>query len=475
MKPWLLPVLVLVAATGCGPAMSDCVCNVSTLMGPRDVTCGTAMCLGADSYACSPRGVLTLSSGSCSSTMPQPTGCTLRVCNGACGAVPDGCGGTLQCGGCGAGQRCGGANVCESVCAGISCSAGQRCEPTTGTCVASACTAAGAVCGVVDGQTCGTCPGTSVCASTKKQCVDTVASIPIQYVMSTALVGNRLFVSGLSSLQANGRDLYVVDLTTKQTQQLATATVLSPLATNGASVYWTDTTGVRRIVPGSTTPTTITGLSGYCADLLVANQELFCGYGGSARYGVDAFGIKRLPLGGGTFTWAKRFLNSPRMAFAAPYLFYVGTTDNYSSFGNLGAFDTSDNTDQVLASGGILDSRFIMVDDDAFYFARNQTGATIERMLYTATQSTDLITSESGISRDTTVLQGGSLFTVAKVAGVEGLWQVPVAAPTTRSVVLTAADLKMTSQDSVSNLHMQGAGWLFVTGSTVYRTIAPAQ
>jgi len=52
MKPWLLPVLVLVAAAGCGPAMSDCVCNVSTLMGPRDFTCGTAMCIGGDSYAC---------------------------------------------------------------------------------------------------------------------------------------------------------------------------------------------------------------------------------------------------------------------------------------------------------------------------------------------------------------------------------------------------------------------------------------
>jgi len=163
------------------------------------------------------------------------------------------------------------------------------------------------------------------------------------------------------------------------------------------------------------------------------------------------------------------------MAFAAPYLFYVGTTDNYSSFGNLGVYDTTDGMDQVLASGGVLDSRFIMVDDDAFYFVRNQTGATLERMPYTATQSTDLITSESGLSRDSTVLQGGSLFTVAKVGGVEGLWKVPLAAPTTRSVVLSADDLKVTSQASVASLHSQGAGWLFVTGSTVYRTVAPAQ
>ena len=455
--------------------MSDCVCNVSTLMGPRDVTCGTAMCIGGDSYACSPRGALTLSSGSCSSSMQPPTGCTPRVCNGACGSVADGCGRTLQCGGCAAGQRCGAANACESLCSGVSCSAGQRCEPSTGACVASACSAAGAVCGVVDGQTCGTCPGTSVCASTKKQCVETVASIPIQYVMSTVLVGDRLFVSGLSSLQATGRDLTVVDLTTRQTQVLATATVLSPLATNGTSVFWTDTTGVRRLTPGSTTPTTISGLSGYCADLLVTSQEVYCGYGGSARYGVDAFGIKRMPLSGGTFTWAKRFLNSARMAFAAPYLLYVGTTDNSSSFGNLGAFDTSDNTDQVLASGGILDSRFIMADDDAFYFVRNQSGATIERMPYTATQGTDLVTSENGLARDSTVLQGGTLFTVAKVGGVEGLWQVPVAAPTTRSMVLTATDLKVTPQAGVSNLHAQGTGWLFVTGSTVYRTVSPAQ
>lgn len=475
MKPWLLPVFVLVAATGCGPAVSDCVCNVSTLMGPRDVTCGTAMCLGADSYACSPRGVLTLSSGSCSSTMPQPNGCTLRVCNGACGAVPDGCGGTLQCGGCAAGQRCGGTNTCESVCAGISCSAGQRCEPSTGTCVASPCTAAGAVCGVVDGQTCGTCPGTSVCASTKQQCLETVASVPLQYVMSTALVGDRLFVSGTSSLQATGRDLYVVDLGTKQTQLLATAALQSPLATNGSSVFWTETTGARRLTSGSTTPTTITGLNGSCADLLVTGQHLYCGYGGSARYGVSGFGIKRIPLAGGTVTWVKEFLNSPRMAFASPYLFYVGTTDNYSSFGNLGAYDTTDGMDQVLASGGVLDSRFIMVDADAFYFARNESGATIERMPYTATQGTDLITSESGLSRDTTVLQGGNLFTFAKVGGVEGLWQVPLTTPTARSVVLSAADLKVTSQASVTNLHAKGTGWLFVTGSTVYRTVPPAQ
>jgi hypothetical protein len=475
MKPWLLPVLVLVAAAGCGPAMSDCVCNVSTLTGPRDVTCGTAMCIGGDSYACSARGVLTLSSGSCSSTMQPPTGCTRRACNGACGSVADGCGGMIQCGGCAAGQRCGVTNACESLCTGVSCSAGQRCEETSGLCVASACSAAGAVCGVVDGQTCGTCPGTSVCTSTKKHCVETVASVPIQYVMSTALVGDRLFVSGLSSLQANGRDLYAVDLTTKQTQLLATATVLSPLASNGTSVFWTDTTGVRRLTPTSTTPTTLTGLSGYCADLLVTNQEVFCGYGGSARYGVDAFGIKRMPLTGGAFTWAKQFLNSARMAFSAPYLLYVGTTDNYSSFGNLGAFDTSDNTDQVLASGGMLESRFIMADDNAFYFVRNQSGATIQRMPYTATQGTDLLTSESGIARDTTVLQGSNLFTVAKVGGVEGLWQVPLSTPTARSVVLSAAELKVTAQTSVSNLQSQGAGWLFVTGSTVYRTVSPAQ
>jgi len=331
------------------------------------------------------------------------------------------------------------------------------------------------VCGVVDGQTCGTCPGSSVCASTKKQCLETVASVPMQYVFSTALVGDRLFVSGTSSLQATGRDLYVIDLATKQTQRLATAALQSPLATNGTSVFWTETTGARRLAAGSTTPTTITGLNGYCADLLVTGQHLYCGYGGSARLGVSGFGIKRLPLAGGTVTWVKEFLNSPRMAFAAPYLFYVGTTDNYSSFGNLGVYDTTDGMDQVLASGGVLDSRFIMVDDDAFYFVRNQTGATLERMPYTATQSTDLITSESGLSRDSTVLQGGSLFTVAKVGGVEGLWKVPLAAPTTRSVVLSADDLKVTSQASVASLHSQGAGWLFVTGSTVYRTVAPAQ
>ncbi|MBE2249038.1 MAG: hypothetical protein IAE78_05755 [Myxococcus sp.] len=472
MKTWLLAVPLLVLSVGCGPAASECVCSVSTVLGERDVACGTSLCVGPDGYACSLRGALSVSAGSCSTTGPMnPNTCTPKACNGACGSVPDGCGGALSCGGCAADQRCSSTNTCESRCAGVTCAASERCEPTTGACVMSACARAGAVCGVVDGQACGTCPGTSVCASTRQQCLETVATVPVQYVFSTALVGDRLFVTGVTSLQANGRDLYVVDLVTKQTQRLAMGTVLSPVATNGTSVFWTEAMGARRLGPGETQPTTISGLNGYCADLLVTSQHLFCGYGGSARLGVSGFGIKRVPLAGGAVTWVKEFLNSARMALGAPYLFYVGTTDNFASFATLGAIDTTDGSDQVLVSGGALDSRFIMVDADAYYFVSNQTGATLTRMPFTAAQSTDLVTSESGLSRDTTVLQGDSLFTVAKVGGVEGLWRVPVANPSGRSLVLSAADLKVTAQTSTSNLHATSGDWVFVTGSTVYRTV----
>lgn len=475
MKTWLFVVSLVVVASACGPAQSDCSCALSTLGGPRELACGESICIGADQYQCGLRGAVTVSASGCMApTAPQR--CTPRACDGACGPVADGCGGTLQCGGCASGQKCTAQSTCEAACAGVTCATGQRCEPMTGACVADACAQANAVCGVVGGQSCGTCPGTSACASTKTACVETVAAVPLQYINSTALVGGRLFLEGSNSTSAMGRDLYAVDLVTKQVESLATGTVRSPLATSGQAVFWTDSTGVRRLAgaPGSQ-PSTITGLADWCTDLLVTAQHVYCSVGGSPRYGVSAFGIKRLPIAGGTWTWARSSLNYARLAWAAPYLFYVGSTDNFSSFKVLGAVDTTNADDQTVVSGGPLDGSFVMVDENAFYFVENATGgAKLNRAPFAGGASTVVLTGQ-WLDRKTTVLSGDAVFSVAKVGGVDGLWRAPLTQPGTPALVLSGADLGVTTTRSTTQLHAHGGGWLFVTGSSVQRTVGPAQ
>jgi hypothetical protein len=74
-----------------------------------------------------------------------------------CGSVPDGCGGTLSCGGCASGLSCGGAgtpNVCGSL---------STCQPAT-------CAASGKTCGAISdgcGGTveCGECPAGEACGA----------------------------------------------------------------------------------------------------------------------------------------------------------------------------------------------------------------------------------------------------------------------------------------------------------------------
>lgn len=63
--------------------------------------------------------------------------CTPLTCNGSCGTMPDGCGGTLDCGGCGAGTTCKN-NTCQVTSGG-----GGHCDPTQDPC-----------CGLKKGQVC---------------------------------------------------------------------------------------------------------------------------------------------------------------------------------------------------------------------------------------------------------------------------------------------------------------------------------
>jgi hypothetical protein len=134
-------------------------------------------------------------------TGPQPASCTAATTCAAqganCGSIPDGCGGTLDCGQCtapafcggGGANKCGGAGCTQETCSSQSlacglagdgcggqlscgdCPAGQTCggggtpgQCGTGACTPTTCAAAHANCGpIADGCggtiDCGTCPG----------------------------------------------------------------------------------------------------------------------------------------------------------------------------------------------------------------------------------------------------------------------------------------------------------------------------
>jgi hypothetical protein len=282
-----------------------------------------------------------------------------------------------------------------------------------------------------------------------------------------------LFVTGSTTSSNQGFDLVAIDLATRQQQTIAMASVRSPLTKVAQDVLWTDSTGLRRLAPGSTVASTTAGLTSSCSDLLVDGAFVYCGIYGDARIGVSGLGIRKFPLAGGTATWAKTSLNNAHFTVGGGYLFYTGTTDNFSSFTNLGAIDLGDGMDQVLASGGSLNNGFILADADSFYFVQSQGGATLTRMPFTSTQGTDLLTSSVGLDRDSTVMKDGAIFTYATVSGVEGLWKVPVANPAQKALVLDRADLRITTYGP-TELQAAGDEWLFVTGNVVYRTVRPA-
>jgi hypothetical protein len=130
---------------------------------------------------------------------PVPIGaCTPTTCAGqgkSCGSVSDGCGGTLSCGVCVAGQSCSSSNVC------------QTCAPTT-------CAAQGKVCGsITDGcgstLSCGACPSGQACSSagacqTVTTCASSVASYTLGKCNATAVYGTELYRCISQAANVNG-------------------------------------------------------------------------------------------------------------------------------------------------------------------------------------------------------------------------------------------------------------------------------
>jgi hypothetical protein len=89
----------------------------------------------------------------CGQTVCVPTTCLLAGKN--CGSISDGCGATLNCGTCAAGQTCG-AGGQQNVCG----------------CVPKTCDQLGAQCGMIDNGcggtlSCGTCSGNKTCGARK--------------------------------------------------------------------------------------------------------------------------------------------------------------------------------------------------------------------------------------------------------------------------------------------------------------------
>ena len=117
------------------------------------------------------------------------------------------------------------------------------------------------MCGTVDGQLCGTCPGATTWSSTRQACLETVATLPFSsYVSGAALSGDALYVSGPPSSSANTRTLVELNLASGQVRTLGTGlTYLSPLAVNGTHLFYATGTGVSRIPHGATTPDALTG------------------------------------------------------------------------------------------------------------------------------------------------------------------------------------------------------------------------
>lgn len=102
--------------------------------------------------------------------------CEPKSCGAACGAVADGCGATIQCGGCPSGQTCGAStpNVCGATCVPKKClELGAQCGPVPDGCGATlqcgSC-AGGKVCGAQAPNICGTNCVPSTCAALEAEC-----------------------------------------------------------------------------------------------------------------------------------------------------------------------------------------------------------------------------------------------------------------------------------------------------------------
>ena len=199
---WLTQVLgvgacVAAALAGCkAPSFDECL----VMCGIADRLCPSGMTCGADNYCHNAADVVCV----------NETPCTRRSCAAAgadCGAIDDGCGGTVECGACPAGRSCGGGgvpNLCGGTCTPTTCArAGANCGDLpdgcgaqidcgqcgggetcggggvanvcgSGSCTPTTCQAAGATCGALsDGCAttldCGACPEGTACEG--HQCV----------------------------------------------------------------------------------------------------------------------------------------------------------------------------------------------------------------------------------------------------------------------------------------------------------------
>lgn len=118
--------------------------------------------------------------GACVTTdIPEPPTCTpVTDCTGRCGVIPNGCGGTVTCGGCPDGETCLAGGICSDL----------ECVPTT-------CAAQGAECGYkADGcggvLDCGACPDGQGCGVvTANQCDDIPTCTPLSCEQASAECG----------------------------------------------------------------------------------------------------------------------------------------------------------------------------------------------------------------------------------------------------------------------------------------------
>ncbi len=178
MRTSVVAAVFALVVTACPAAQT---CDFSTCSG----CCGSdGICYpgnvdtscGAMGFLCvSCPGGQTCNSGTCA---PVPT-CVPQTCASAgatCGELPDGCGGVLTCGACGAGESCGGggtANACgpgtcsPKTCAGLAAECGQVSDGCAA--VLSCGTCSTGTCGGGGPNRCGTCVPKN-CADLQKNC-----------------------------------------------------------------------------------------------------------------------------------------------------------------------------------------------------------------------------------------------------------------------------------------------------------------
>ncbi len=446
--------VVLAACGGEPPTMQNtqptrCECGVTVSGGRKFLPCGTSECVDGAGYLCSPQGMLLTMPSVCEAVKPQ---CTPKTCidvGFTCGSASDGCGGTLSCGTCGANQQC-----------------------TAGRCQVDVCGAQHAVCGTIQGQSCGTCPGTSTCSSDQQHCIEHIATLPFdRFSISAALAGDRVYVTGEPTANDPNKTLLEVTLSTGATRTILSGEpALSPLTTNATHLIFATGTGIKKLAFGSTQVDSITGMSGTCYSVLATAQRVFCSIAGNPRIGVSDLGIRSLPTGGGTWSWVDQGINFVAMARVENLLFSIGSTDNYASFKVVSVTDLNDMSGQSLASGGALDGSFMLADREAWYYVAQATsgtsGSELTRMPFDNSASQVMARSTSGFRQNLSLADVSDVYTVATVNGDSGLYRLPRSGTPTKLISL--ADLGGDA-GNITAMFRTADGWVFVVGTQVLR------